>query len=136
MNNPISLKQAVYLSGIATSLFKFIFEKAKHECSIDLNNLITLASDINQEVHNALLKYTPAPLSLRLLNCLNNKRTISLDLAMHRAKLGTSLYEIILEQASPTNIQACSTELHNMLSLACDINQEVYHALVAVVYIE
>ncbi|MDC9581896.1 hypothetical protein PSI15_10015 [Xenorhabdus sp. PR6a] len=52
---PISLTQAMHQTGLATSLFYVILEKAKDECSIDLNNLIALACDINQEVYNALV---------------------------------------------------------------------------------
>ncbi|PHM24551.1 hypothetical protein [Xenorhabdus budapestensis] len=51
---PISLAQAMHQAGLATSLFYVILEKAKDECSIDLNNLIALACDINQEVYHAL----------------------------------------------------------------------------------
>ncbi|CEE93472.1 hypothetical protein XNA1_3810010 [Xenorhabdus nematophila str. Anatoliense] len=51
---PISLSQAMHNTGLATSLFYVILEKAKDECSIDLNNLIALACDINQEVYHAL----------------------------------------------------------------------------------
>ncbi|MDE9483697.1 hypothetical protein [Xenorhabdus bovienii] len=51
---PISLAQAMHNSGLATSLFYVILEKAKNECSIDLNNLIALACDINQEIYHAL----------------------------------------------------------------------------------
>ncbi|AYA41960.1 hypothetical protein HZS38_16645 [Xenorhabdus nematophila] len=50
----ISLAHARYQAGLATSLFCVILEKAKDECSIDLNNLIALACDINQEVYHAL----------------------------------------------------------------------------------
>lgn len=32
---PISLAQAMHQAGLATSLFYFILEKAKDECSID-----------------------------------------------------------------------------------------------------
>ncbi|CDG20788.1 hypothetical protein XPG1_1133 [Xenorhabdus poinarii G6] len=51
---PISLDQAMHNTRLATSLFYVILEKAKSECSIDLNNLIALACDINQEVYHAL----------------------------------------------------------------------------------
>ncbi|MBD2815987.1 hypothetical protein ID850_14720 [Xenorhabdus sp. Flor] len=51
---PISLSQAMHNAGLATSLFYVILEKAKDECSIDLNNLIALACDINQDVYHAL----------------------------------------------------------------------------------
>ncbi|MBI6549155.1 hypothetical protein [Xenorhabdus lircayensis] len=52
--SPISLAQAMHNTGLATSLFCVILEKAKDECSIDLNNLIALACDINQDVYHAL----------------------------------------------------------------------------------
>ncbi|MDX7989441.1 hypothetical protein FE392_19485 [Xenorhabdus sp. 12] len=52
--SPISLSQAMHNTGLATSLFGVILEKAKDECSIDLNNLIALACDINQDVYHAL----------------------------------------------------------------------------------
>ncbi|KMJ45149.1 hypothetical protein AB204_10665 [Xenorhabdus khoisanae] len=129
-SNPIPLKQAMYRAGLAVSLFKFIFEKAKNECSIDLNNLIALVNDINQDVHHALLKHSPKPLTLKLLSYVKHKKPISLDQAMYRAGLGTSLFEVILDKTSNN----CSTELHDLISLACDINQEVYHSLVAEVY--
>ncbi|MDE9454555.1 hypothetical protein [Xenorhabdus bovienii] len=130
--NPISLKQAVYRASLATSLFKFIFEKAKDECSVDLTNLIALVSDINKEVHYSLLKCSPKPLMLKLLSYVPHKQSIPLDQAMHRAGLGISLFGVILDQTSNN----CSTELHDLISLACDINQEVYNALLAVVYEE
>ncbi|CDH06206.1 hypothetical protein [Xenorhabdus bovienii] len=131
-DNPISLKQAVYRASLATSLFTFILEKSKGECSIDLNNLIALARDINQEVQHALLKHSPKPLMLKLLSYAMHKQSIPLDQAMYRAGLGISLFNIILDQTSNN----CSTELHDLISLACDINQEVYHALQAAVYEE
>ncbi|CDH24391.1 hypothetical protein [Xenorhabdus bovienii] len=131
-DNPISLKQAVYRASLATSLFTFILEKSKGECSIDLNNLITLARDINQEVQHALLKHSPKSLMLKLLSYAMHKQSIPLDQAMYRAGLGISLFNIILDQTSNN----CSTELHDLISLACDINQEVYHALQAAVYEE
>ncbi|WP_237388413.1 hypothetical protein [Xenorhabdus sp. Sc-CR9] len=131
-DNPISLKQAAYRSGLAISLFRFISEKTKNECTTDLNNLIALASGINQEVHHALLKYSPTPLTLRLLSYIKHRRPVPLTQAMHLTRLGISLYEVILDQAS----KDCSTESHDMLSLACDINQEVYRALLAVIYDE
>lgn len=128
-NNPISLKQAVYRASLATSLFTFILEKSKSECSIDLNNLIALAHDIHQEVHRALLKHAPQPPMNKLLNCIVYRKSDPLDQASFRAGLCTSLYEVILEQAS----QHCSEELHDLLSLACDINQGVYYSLYAAV---
>ncbi|MDC9613169.1 hypothetical protein PSI19_04575 [Xenorhabdus khoisanae] len=129
-DNPVSLKQALYRANQATSLFKFILEKSKNECSTDINNLIALARDINQEVHHALLKHAPQPLVNKLLNYMVHRQSVSLDQAMYRAGLGTSLFEVILDQTS----HHCSEELHDLLSLACDSNQEVYHVLYAAVY--
>ncbi|WP_047685977.1 MULTISPECIES: hypothetical protein [Xenorhabdus] len=129
-DNPVSLKQALYRTHQATSLFKFIIEKSKSEFSTDLNNLVALGRDINQEVHHALLKHAPQPLVAKLLNHVVHRHSVSLDQAMYRAGLGTSLFEVILDQTR----HYCSEELHDLLSLACDINQEVYHALYAAVY--
>ncbi|MCC8381856.1 hypothetical protein [Xenorhabdus sp. PB30.3] len=128
-NKPISLKQALYRAGLGISLFTFITQKAKGECEINLNNLIALAHGIHQEVHHALLKYAPQPPMNKLLNCIVYRKSDPLGQASFRAGLCTSLYEVILEQAS----QHCSEELHNLLSLACDINQEVYYSLYAAV---
>ncbi|PHM72337.1 hypothetical protein [Xenorhabdus sp. KJ12.1] len=129
-NNPIPLKQAVYRAGLATSLFAFIFEKAKKECSVDLNNLLALVCDINRDVHHSLLKHSPQPLTQKLLSYVKHRHSIPLDQAMYLAGLGTSLFEVILDKTSNN----CSVELHDLISLACDINQEVYHALLAEVY--
>ncbi|CDG99949.1 hypothetical protein [Xenorhabdus bovienii] len=128
-NKPISLKQALYRAGLGISLFTFITKKAKGECDINLNNLIALAHGIHQEVHRTLLKHAPQPPMNKLLNCIVYRKSDPLDQASFRAGLCTSLYEVILEQAS----QHCSEELHDLLSLACDINHEVYHALYAAV---
>ncbi|MDC9597994.1 hypothetical protein [Xenorhabdus anantnagensis] len=128
-NKPISLKQALYRASLGVSLFTFITKKAKDECEINLNNLIALAGDIHQEVHRALLKHSPQPLVNKLLNCIVYRKSDRLDQAAFRAGLCISLYEIILEQSS----QHCSEELHDLLSLACDINQEVYYSLYAAV---
>ncbi|MCP9269961.1 hypothetical protein M5U04_18205 [Xenorhabdus sp. XENO-1] len=128
-NKPISLKRALYRTGLGVSLFTFISKKAKDECETNLNNLIALAGDIHQEVHSALLKHAPQPIVNQLLNCIVYRKSDPLDQAAFRAGLCTSLYEIILEQAS----QHCSEELHDLLSLACDINQEVYYSLHAAV---
>ncbi|QTL40280.1 hypothetical protein HGO23_02340 [Xenorhabdus budapestensis] len=51
---PVSLEQAMFRAGLATSLFYVILEKASTECSADLNNLIALACDINQEIYRSL----------------------------------------------------------------------------------
>ncbi|MDC9598306.1 hypothetical protein [Xenorhabdus anantnagensis] len=128
-NKTISLKQALYRASLGISLFTFISKKAKNECETNLNNLIALAYGIHQEVHRALLKYAPQPPMNKLLNCIVYRKSDPLGQASFRAGLCTSLYEIILEQAS----QHCSEELHDLLSLACDINQEVYYSLYAAV---
>ncbi|CDG87255.1 hypothetical protein [Xenorhabdus bovienii] len=128
-NKPISLKQALYRAGLGISLFTYITKKAKDECETNLNNLIALAHGIHQEVHRDLLKHVPQNPVNKLVNCIIRREIDPLGQSSFRAGLCTSLYEIILEQAS----QHCSEELHDLLSLACDINQEVYHALYAVV---
>ncbi|CCW30718.1 conserved hypothetical protein [Xenorhabdus nematophila F1] len=128
-NKPISLKQALYRAGLGISLFTYITKKAKDECETNLNNLIALAHGIHQEVHRDLLKHVPQNPVNKLVNCIVRREIDPLGQSSFRAGLCTSLYEIILEQAS----QHCSEELHDLLSLACDINQEVYHALYAVV---
>ncbi|MDC9622250.1 hypothetical protein PSI22_11550 [Xenorhabdus sp. XENO-7] len=128
-NKPISLKQALYRAGLGISLFAYITQKAKDECETNLNNLIALAHGIHQEVHRDLLKHVPQNPVNKLVNCIVRREIDPLGQSSFRAGLCTSLYEIILEQAS----QHCSEELHDLLSLACDINQEVYHALYAVV---
>ncbi|CDG86518.1 hypothetical protein [Xenorhabdus bovienii] len=129
-NKPISLKQALHRAGLGISLFAFITQKAKDErCETNLNNLIVLAHGIHQEVYRDLSKHVPQNPVKKLVNCLIRRERDPLGQSSFRAGLCTSLYEVILEQAS----QHCSEELHDLLSLACDINQEVYHALYAVV---
>ncbi|WP_340618901.1 hypothetical protein [Xenorhabdus entomophaga] len=129
-NKPISLKQALHRTNLGISLFTFITKKAKDErCETNLNNLIALAHGVHQEVHHALLKHAPQPPMNKLLNCILYRKSDPLGQASFRAGLCTSLYEVILEQAS----QHCSEELHDLLSLACDINQEVYYSLYAAV---
>ncbi|MDE1476330.1 hypothetical protein KKI95_14165 [Xenorhabdus bovienii] len=130
--NVLSLKQAEYRTHLATSAFRFILEKSQGECSIDLNNLILLTRDINQEVQNALLKHAPQPLIVTLLGYVvrTPKKTVPLDQAMYRAGLAISLFQVILDQMDSD----CSEELRDLISLTCDFNQEVYHALYAAVY--
>ncbi|WFQ78586.1 hypothetical protein PXH59_12810 [Xenorhabdus sp. SF857] len=129
-NKPISLKQALYRAGLGISLFTFITKKAKDErCEINLNNLIALAHGIHQEVYRDLLKHVPQNQVNKLVNYIVRRERDPFGQSSFRAGLCTSLYEIILEQAS----QHCSEELHDLLSLACDINHEVYHALYAAV---
>ncbi|CAM3488754.1 hypothetical protein KKJ06_14795 [Xenorhabdus bovienii] len=128
----LSLKQAEYRTQLAASVFTFILEKSPEECTIELNNLILLARDINQEIQQALLKHAPQPLLLTLLGYVINRpqKTISLDQAMYRAGLAMSLFEVILDKIG----RDCSEELRDLLSLACDFNQDVYHALCTAVY--
>ncbi len=76
-------------------------------------------SDINRDVHHALLKHSPQPLAQKLLSYVKHRHSISLDQTMYLAGLGTSLFEVILDKTSNN----CSTELHDLISLACDINQ-------------
>ncbi|WP_340611920.1 hypothetical protein [Xenorhabdus bharatensis] len=127
---PISLKQALHRASLGISLFTFITQKAKDEhCEINLNNLIALAHGIHQEVYRDLSKHAPQNPVNKLVNCLVRRERDPLGQSSFRAGLCTSLYEVILEQAS----QHCSEELHDLLSLACDINQEVYYSLYAAV---
>ncbi|GBE70569.1 hypothetical protein [Enterobacter hormaechei] len=55
MREPICLEQAEYKSALAASLFETILEKASAECSETLLNHISLAYDLNQEIHRALI---------------------------------------------------------------------------------
>ena len=55
MREPICLEQAEYKSALAASLFETILEKACAECSETLLNHISLACDLNQEIHQALI---------------------------------------------------------------------------------
>ncbi|EON4766188.1 hypothetical protein ACLHQN_000356 [Escherichia coli] len=55
MREPISLDQAEYKSALAASLFETILEKACAECSETLLNHISLACDLNQEIHRVLI---------------------------------------------------------------------------------
>ncbi|EPK1678798.1 TPA: hypothetical protein SBQ34_001853 [Raoultella ornithinolytica] len=58
MREPISLDQAEYKSALAASLYETILEKACAECSETLLNHISLACDLNQEIHQALIAVT------------------------------------------------------------------------------
>lgn len=51
---PIPLETAEYRSGLACSLYETILEKASEECSQQLVDLISLAYDINHEIHRSL----------------------------------------------------------------------------------
>lgn len=55
MREPICLEQAEYKTALAASLYETILEKASTECSDTLLNLISIACDFNQEVHQALI---------------------------------------------------------------------------------
>ncbi|EAM5558417.1 hypothetical protein ABG178_004749 [Salmonella enterica] len=55
MRESISLDQAEYKSALVESLFETILEKACAECSPTLLNHISLACDLNQEIHRALI---------------------------------------------------------------------------------
>lgn len=55
------------------------------------------------------------------------REPISLDQAEYKSALASSLYETILEKASAE----CSETLLNLISIACDFNQEIHLALVA-----
>ena len=55
MREPISLVLDEYKSALAASLFETILEKACAECSETLLNHISLACDLNQEIHRALI---------------------------------------------------------------------------------
>ena len=55
MRKPICLVQAEYKSALAESLYETILEKASAECSETLLNHISLACDLNQEIHRALI---------------------------------------------------------------------------------
>ena len=54
MRDPICLEQAEYKSALASSLYETILEKASAECSETLLNHISLACDLNQEIHGTL----------------------------------------------------------------------------------
>jgi len=55
MREPANLEQAEYKAALAASLFETILEKACAECSETLLNHISLACDLNQEIHRALI---------------------------------------------------------------------------------
>ncbi|VEA69038.1 Uncharacterised protein [Serratia plymuthica] len=54
MREPISLELAEYRSGLACSLYEVIMELACNESSKQLLDLLSLACDINHEVHCSL----------------------------------------------------------------------------------
>jgi hypothetical protein len=55
MRKPISLEQCEYKSALMSSLYEIILDKACAECSDTLLNLISIACDFNQEIHQALI---------------------------------------------------------------------------------
>ncbi|HDU3462276.1 TPA: hypothetical protein RFL89_000596 [Klebsiella aerogenes] len=55
------------------------------------------------------------------------RKRISLEQAEHKTALVESLYETILEKAAVE----CSETLLNLISIACDFNQEIRQALIA-----
>lgn len=55
------------------------------------------------------------------------REPLSLDQAEYKSALASSLYETILEKASAE----CSETLLNLISIACDFNQEIRRALIA-----
>lgn len=50
---------------------------------------------------------------------------IYIDTAKHKADLASSLYSVILEQAC----KECSPDLLNLISIACDLNQQISQSL-------
>lgn len=50
---------------------------------------------------------------------------ICIDKAKYKAGLASSLYSVILEQASVE----CSKELLDLISIACDLNQQISQSL-------
>lgn len=53
------------------------------------------------------------------------REPMDLDQAEYHAELATSLFEVIMDKAC----EECSPQLLHLISLACDINFEVYRAL-------
>ncbi len=51
--------------------------------------------------------------------------TICIDTAKYKAGLASSLYSVILEKAS----DECSQELLDLISIACDLNQQISQSL-------
>lgn len=50
---------------------------------------------------------------------------LPLDVATYKAQLCNSLFTVILEQAS----NECSKELLDLISIACDLNEEIWQSL-------
>lgn len=55
------------------------------------------------------------------------REPISLDQAEYKSELVASLWEVILEKAHK---EKCSPVLYDLLSVACDFNQEIRQALI------
>ncbi|HHE4677332.1 TPA: hypothetical protein ACPEUE_001082 [Proteus mirabilis] len=51
--------------------------------------------------------------------------TICIDTAKYKAGLASSLYSVILEKVS----DECSQELLDLISIACDLNQQISQSL-------
>ncbi|WP_272579641.1 hypothetical protein [Providencia sp. PROV266] len=58
MSKPISLDVAAYKAQQNNSLFIFILERAGHECSRELIDLISIAYDSNNEIRKSLEEAT------------------------------------------------------------------------------
>ncbi|TDB44020.1 hypothetical protein [Photorhabdus luminescens] len=56
------------------------------------------------------------------------RKPITLDDAKYRSGLAISLYEVIIDIAAK---EECSSTLADLVTLACDINFEVYRSLEA-----
>ncbi|HEM8210041.1 TPA: hypothetical protein U2M19_000851 [Providencia rettgeri] len=52
-------------------------------------------------------------------------KPLSLDAAAYKAQQCSSLYSVILEQAATE----CSKELLDLISIACDLNGEIWQSL-------
>ncbi|MBT0349160.1 hypothetical protein ISO80_08345 [Morganella morganii subsp. morganii] len=50
---------------------------------------------------------------------------IRIDTARYKADLASSLYSVTLDQAS----KECSTDLLHLISIACDLNQQISRSL-------
>ena len=55
------------------------------------------------------------------------RKPISLEQCEYKSALASSLYEIIMEKAAVE----CSVSLLNLISIACDFNQEIHSSLIS-----
>ncbi|AKJ41530.1 hypothetical protein [Pragia fontium] len=55
------------------------------------------------------------------------RKPIPLDLANYKAGLLASLFSVIMENSATE----CSPELNDLIAIAADLNQEIYHSLKA-----